>query len=104
VSCRQTYDTGACVYFYFGFSWKGLKDPVGIFSRVEDEAREQILALGGSLSHHHGVGKIRQRWMERTVSATGLGVLRATKQYLDPDNMFACGNLYGQLPETPAKL
>jgi hypothetical protein len=27
VSCRvtQTYDTGACIYFYFGIVWDGLK-------------------------------------------------------------------------------
>jgi alkyldihydroxyacetonephosphate synthase len=24
----QLYDTGACVYFYFGFVWDGLADPV----------------------------------------------------------------------------
>jgi alkyldihydroxyacetonephosphate synthase len=33
VSCRvtQTYDTGACVYFYFGFIWTGLPDPIATF-------------------------------------------------------------------------
>jgi hypothetical protein len=30
---------------------------------VENDAREAILALGGSLSHHHGVGKHRQKWL-----------------------------------------
>ena len=32
VSCRisQSYDTGACVYFYFAMCFRGLADPVGV--------------------------------------------------------------------------
>ncbi|XP_037082759.1 alkyldihydroxyacetonephosphate synthase, peroxisomal-like [Pollicipes pollicipes] len=106
ITCRvtQTYDAGAVVYFYFAFCYKGVADPVRMYEDVEAAARDEILRCGGSISHHHGVGKIRQRWMEETVSAPGLGVLRATKQYLDPHNVFACGNLYGQLPEPASKL
>mmetsp|Transcript_81581 Transcript_81581/g.119503 ORF Transcript_81581/g.119503 Transcript_81581/m.119503 type:complete len:622 (+) Transcript_81581:118-1983(+) len=97
VSCRvtQTYDTGACVYFYFGFSWKGLKDPVGVFSIVENDAREEILALGGSLSHHHGVGKHRQKWLPSQISDTGVTLLSGVKKSLDPHNIFGNGNLVG---------
>ncbi|XP_043230932.1 alkyldihydroxyacetonephosphate synthase, peroxisomal-like [Amphibalanus amphitrite] len=103
ITCRvtQTYDAGAVVYFYFAFCYKNVADPVQVYEDVEAAARDEIIRCGGSISHHHGVGKIRQRWMRQTVSAPGLGVLRATKQYLDPDNVFACGNLYGQLPELP---
>lgn len=59
VSCRvtQTYDTGAAVYFYFGLSMQGLKDPAATFSQVEHAARDEILKQGGSLSHHHGTGQ-----------------------------------------------
>lgn len=85
-SCRvtQTYDAGACVYFYFAFNYRGLSDPVHVYEQVEvltppglspepclkldfetswfpssvprpqHAAREEILANGGSLSHHHG--------------------------------------------------
>jgi len=73
VSCRvtQTYGTGACVYFYFGFVYRGLADPMRTFSEVESDARDMILQCGGSLSHHHGIGKLRKKWMESTVSSTG---------------------------------
>ncbi|XP_024143053.1 alkyldihydroxyacetonephosphate synthase, peroxisomal isoform X1 [Oryzias melastigma] len=55
-TCRvtQTYDAGACVYFYFAFNYRGLGDPVHVYEQVEHAAREEILANGGSLSHHHG--------------------------------------------------
>jgi len=42
----QLYDTGACVYFYFGFLFKGLKNPIHVFSEVEEEARDEILKHG----------------------------------------------------------
>ncbi len=67
ISCRvtQVYDTGACVYFYLGFMWTGLSDPVAAFTLVEDRARLKILECGGSLSHHHGVGKHRKKFVRR---------------------------------------
>merc|ERR1711871_1905348 len=95
VSCRvtQIYETGCACYFYFGFIFKGLEDPVGVFEHVEHMAREEILRHGGSVSHHHGIGKIRAEYMERTISAPGMAMLKAVKKELDPKNIFANGNL-----------
>ncbi|KAG7282211.1 hypothetical protein CRUP_038379, partial [Coryphaenoides rupestris] len=85
-TCRvtQCYDAGACVYFYFAFNYRGLSDPVHVYEQVEE-----ILANGGSLSHHHGVGKLRKGWMRETVSEVGLGMLKSIKDYVDPGNIFA---------------
>ncbi|XP_058460459.1 alkyldihydroxyacetonephosphate synthase isoform X1 [Malaya genurostris] len=95
ISCRvtQSYDAGACVYFYFGFNHSGFSDPVHIYETIETHARNEILASGGSISHHHGVGKIRARWYPQSVSQIGVNLYRATKQQLDPKNIFAVGNL-----------
>uniref|UniRef100_A0A8C3GA86 Alkylglycerone-phosphate synthase n=1 Tax=Cyclopterus lumpus TaxID=8103 RepID=A0A8C3GA86_CYCLU len=94
-SCRatQTYDSGACVYFYFAFNYRGLSDPVHVFEEVEHAAREEILANGGSLSHHHGVGKLRKEWMREAVSNVGMGMLKSVKDYVDPNNIFGNRNL-----------
>lgn len=98
ISCRvtQTYDAGACVYFYFGFRGLGIADPVGVFEAIEHSAREEILACGGSLSHHHGVGKIRSHWYRNAITETGSSLYTAAKQHLDPRNIFAAGNLLPQ--------
>lgn len=56
-------------------------------------ARDEILASGGSLSHHHGVGKLRAKWFCGQVSPLGVQLYSATKKQLDPKNIFACGNL-----------
>ncbi|XP_029413117.1 alkyldihydroxyacetonephosphate synthase, peroxisomal isoform X2 [Nannospalax galili] len=57
-TCRvtQTYDAGACIYFYFAFNYRGISDPLSVFEQTETAARDEILANGGSLSHHHGDG------------------------------------------------
>ncbi|XP_034477728.1 alkyldihydroxyacetonephosphate synthase [Drosophila innubila] len=101
ISCRvtQTYDAGACIYFYFGFRSLSIPDPVAVFEAIEHSAREEILACGGSLSHHHGVGKIRSHWYRNAVTETGTSLYSATKRHLDPRNIFAAGNLLPQMEQ-----
>ncbi|XP_076305681.1 alkyldihydroxyacetonephosphate synthase, peroxisomal-like isoform X2 [Tachypleus tridentatus] len=89
----QTYEVGACIYFYMGINTRGLPDPVHVYEELEAAARDEILACGGSVSHHHGIGKIRKRWLKQSVSSVGLGMMRAIKEYIDPNNVFANGNL-----------
>ena len=31
----QTYDAGACVYFYFGFNYRGISNPVQVYEDIE---------------------------------------------------------------------
>ncbi|KAI5724422.1 hypothetical protein M8J77_002410 [Diaphorina citri] len=94
-SCRvtQTYDAGSCIYFYFGFNARDFENPDQTLSYLQHCARDEIIACGGSLSHHHGVGKIRSHWYPEHVSQVGLELYRSTKQALDPNNVFASGNL-----------
>lgn len=89
----QTYDAGACVYFYFGFNYAEIKDPVETYEHIESVARMEILLNGGSISHHHGVGKLRSRWYTQSVSGVGVRLYKSAKQELDPKNIFAAGNL-----------
>ena len=89
----QLYDTGACVYIYFAFFYRGMEDPVKAYSEIEEEARREIMKCGGSLSHHHGVGKLRKEFMHEAVGEPALSMLRALKQQVDPKNIFATRNL-----------
>lgn len=112
ISCRvtQTYDAGACVYFYFGFRNLAHSDPVHTYEEIENKARDEILAsgkigeakifytyghfsTGGSISHHHGVGKVRTRWYKQSISTVGVNLYKSAKRELDPKNIFAAGNL-----------
>jgi alkyldihydroxyacetonephosphate synthase len=88
----QTYHAGVCVYFTMAFSGRGLADAGAVFHDVEQALRQVILDHGGSLSHHHGVGKIRQRFLPQVHSGAGLEVIRAAKRAVDPGNIFGIGN------------
>jgi len=95
-SCRvtQTYDVGCCIYFYCAIPFQGLQDPINTFAELEHSAREEIIACGGSISHHHGVGKHRISFMEGTIGKVGVDTLKAIKHSLDPNNVFSVGNLF----------
>ncbi|KAG5861122.1 hypothetical protein JTB14_014814 [Gonioctena quinquepunctata] len=96
INCRvtQTYDAGCVIYFYLAYTHENIEgDPLSIYRRLEVKARDEIIANGGSISHHHGVGKCRKQWYPRTVSDVGVGLFLAAKKELDPKNVFATNNL-----------
>ena len=88
----QIYPTGVCIYFYFGFYYKGIPNPQQVYLELENMARDEILKSGGSLSHHHGVGKLRRDFLPRIMSQTALHWKRELKKTLDPTNVFGAGN------------
>jgi alkyldihydroxyacetonephosphate synthase len=88
----QVYHTGVCVYFYFGFYHKGLPHPVETFAELERAARDEILRSGGSLSHHHGVGKLRRGFLPRILSPAALAACSELKRAVDPGNLFGVAN------------
>lgn len=98
----QLYDTGACVYFYFGFIFRGVEDPVRKFNQIEALARDVVLECGGSLSHHHGVGKLRKKWYVQCNSEIGCEMVKSLKSTLDPTNVLGNGNLLGITGSTSA--
>jgi len=91
----QVYDAGAAVYFYFGFNYgtMNIMEAVRVFEELETIARDEILASGGSLSHHHGVGKNRRRCLPTVLTSNAIQVLRSIKSTIDPNNNMAAGNL-----------
>jgi len=94
VTCRitQLYQTGVCVYFYFGFYHKGVERPSRVYGDLERCARDEILRTGGSLSHHHGVGKIRRGFLPRIASPAALEWSTEVKRAVDPANVFGIAN------------
>jgi alkyldihydroxyacetonephosphate synthase len=88
----QTYHTGVCIYFTMGFIGRGLDNPVGTYHDIEHSLRQTILDAGGSLSHHHGVGKIRQSFLPQRESEGSLELVRRTKVAVDPRNVFGIKN------------
>lgn len=88
----QLYHTGVCIYFTHGFSTMGVENPDEVFSEIEHSLRETIMAAGGSISHHHGVGKIRKDFMKHTISPAAVELIKDIKQANDPQNIFGIRN------------
>lgn len=88
----QLYHTGVCIYFTHGFSTMGVENPDEVFSKIEHSLRETIMAAGGSISHHHGVGKIRKDFMPDTISPAATTLLQEIKKANDPQNIFGIRN------------
>jgi len=88
----QLYHTGVCIYFTHGFSTRGVANPDRAFAAIEHEMRETIMAHGGSISHHHGVGKLRRDFVPRTMTPAAIEMLREMKTAADPTNVFGIAN------------
>ncbi len=56
---------------------------------------DNIQKYGGSLSHHHGVGRIIGPWMETHLGKEQMAVLRALKRHFDPHNIMNPGGQLG---------
>jgi len=78
----HVYETGASLYFTVAFAQGD--DPVDRWQRAKARASDAILAAGGTISHHHGVGTEHRDWYAREIGPLGVEVLRAVKAVLDP--------------------
>ncbi|KAL1496997.1 hypothetical protein ABEB36_008030 [Hypothenemus hampei] len=96
----QTYDSGCVIYFYLGFNYSNIQNPVEVHHHLEEKARDEIIACGGSVSHHHGVGKLRKKWYPETVSKVGVNLYLCAKKELDPKNIFATNNFVDSVPHS----
>ncbi len=61
---------------------------------IKRAATECIMASGGTLTHHHGIGYEHTAWMKNEVGARGVDVSRAVKQTLDPYNIMNPGKIF----------
>jgi alkyldihydroxyacetonephosphate synthase len=51
---------------------------------VKRAATEAILTAGGTLTHHHGIGRDHVPWLEEEIGRMGVSALRVLKQTFDP--------------------
>ena len=101
----QLYETGEAVYVYFSMNFNKLpmEKVVDVYEEVEHASRDAVLKYGGSISHHHGVGKLRKRFMEHTYSDVNNEFMKGIKDQLDPKNIFAINNTTYKSAEERAK-
>jgi alkyldihydroxyacetonephosphate synthase len=76
------YPTGASLYFTV---LAGIRsDPLGVWEPVKSRVNDAIIASGGTISHHHAVGRDHAPWLREEIGETGIRILTAIKRELDP--------------------
>ncbi len=88
----KVYHSGACMYNTIAMSFKGIENPEEVFGEIEYELRKTIIANGGSISHHHGVGKLRKNFIPNTISKGSINLIKDIKSSQDPKNIFGIRN------------
>jgi alkyldihydroxyacetonephosphate synthase len=87
----HAYSDGACLYFTFA-AVVASEEREATYVSLWDAGSSAVLSHGGNLSHHHGVGLNRARFMADSLG-DGLGVLAALKAALDPRGVLNPGKL-----------
>jgi alkyldihydroxyacetonephosphate synthase len=87
----HSYLDGGCLYFTF--AGRPPEDERESYYRdVWDAGQRAVLAAGGALSHHHGVGLNRARFVGEALGE-GFGVLQSVKDAIDPNGILNPGKL-----------
>ena len=79
---------------FFSFEqWKNVADPDTFAEQIRSIINQTAVALGGTFSAEHGIGRTLVGDMARYKSAIELSMMRTIKQALDPNNLFNPGRL-----------
>jgi alkyldihydroxyacetonephosphate synthase len=88
----HAYVDGASLYFTFVARGRRGHE-LDQWRAVKSAASEAIVAHGGTITHHHAVGRDHTAYMEAEVGGVGLDVLQAVKERLDPAGIMNPGKL-----------
>jgi alkyldihydroxyacetonephosphate synthase len=86
------YETGASLYFTF-VARQREGEEIAQWRDVKEAASKAIVDGGGTITHHHAVGRDHAQWMRAEVGETGTAALRALKAQLDPAGIMNPGKL-----------
>ena len=92
----HAYEHGASLYSTFLGRQVGDPDPLvrqAQWQEIKQATTEAILAAGGTLTHHHGIGRDHVPWLEEEIGLLGMRMLRSLKRTLDPASILNPGIL-----------
>ncbi|MFD9792950.1 FAD-binding oxidoreductase [Streptomyces sp. NPDC059070] len=100
VMCHVSHVYAAGASLYFTVVGAQGEDAVAHWAPAKRAANDAILAAGGTISHHHGVGTDHRDWYAQEVGPLGVEVLHAVKDRLDPAGILNPGILLPPLPSS----
>jgi alkyldihydroxyacetonephosphate synthase len=102
VTCRFThvYPDGPAPYFTF----KALGHPSQLLQQwreIKSAALDTVIATGGTVTHHHAVGRHHRPWYDRQRPPLFAAALKAAKRAVDPQGLLNPGVLIDPESENP---
>jgi alkyldihydroxyacetonephosphate synthase len=88
----HVYADGACLYFTMASMCESDEAAGHLLAEWWDAGMGACLQAGGTISHHHGIGRTKTPYLARELGAW-TGVLRAVKDALDPHGIMNPGVL-----------
>ena len=82
----HAYEQGCCAYFTFGGSGDTEQAARSAYVRAWEGAMSAAIELGATISHHHGVGQVRARWVADELGGW-MRVWRSIKESIDPNGV-----------------
>lgn len=94
IHISHVYENGANLYFTFLTPMEKGNESRD-FTMFHSGLVDTILENGGSISHHHGVGRVLAPWMEGHLGSNAMKLMAAVKRHLDPNNIMNPGGTLG---------
>ncbi len=88
----HSYNSGTNIYFTFA-AMPAAEKAEETYLACWAKTIEATLKCKGTIAHHHGIGRLRTKWMAEELGG-GLDVLRKLKQALDPNGIMNPGVLF----------
>ena len=92
----HVYGSGACLYYTFVLRDADDQAVEKRYESVWDQIATSCVEAGGTLTHHHGIGRLKTRYLDQELGTEGARLLRRIKKLLDPQGIFNPGALVSE--------
>jgi alkyldihydroxyacetonephosphate synthase len=99
----HSYQTGTNLYFVYDYTINcSPREEIDVYHKpLNAIIVEEALRVGGSMVHHHGIGKYRTPWV-RQEHGSAYYLLSTLKHAFDPDGVMNAGTIFPLEPGAPA--
>jgi alkyldihydroxyacetonephosphate synthase len=96
VGCHlsHVYASGSSLYFTFLVRATDDREVEPAYLATWDAALKACLAQGGTITHHHGVGRLKAAYLAGELGEEGVALLRKIKDAVDPFGLMNPGTLF----------
>lgn len=88
----HAYEDGCNIYFTFVGGGKNPEERRERYISIWNDAMEACLRAGGAISHHHGIGLLKRKWL-KDEHGKGYEIIKSLKSIIDPKNIMNPGKL-----------